>query len=502
MINYIIQVLFFQTIFLAVYDLFLQKETFFNWNRFYLLMTPLISFIIPWVRLERISNDVVNQQLNRLPEVIINPESIFVLSNSNVAHINYFQIVFFVGAIIISIVFIKRLVKIFKLINSSKVVKKEKYNLVILKSKQSAFSFFNYIFINKELFDRNELVIIEHELIHCKQRHTLDLLFFEILKIVMWFNPLVYIYQKRITVLHEFISDAEVVKNSTKETYFNKLLSETFNVENISFINQFYKHSLIKKRITMISKSKSQKVNQLKYLLLVPILLGMLMFSSFSKNNSEIESFSISTNSLEFPEANNLKLDSIKDVSFATIDEVPIFEGCKGSQDELRKCLQEGITKHVASNFNSELGDNLGLNPGISRIFVLFKIDYEGNIIDVKARAAHEKLVEEAIRVVKLIPKMKPGKHKNKFVNVKYSLPIAFKVKGKKSEKTLLDLDNMSTEDKPLFILDGKEITEEEQKNIKPDEIKRIDVLKGEAAIKKYGVKGENGVVEITSKVE
>jgi len=89
------------------------------------------------------------------------------------------------------------------------------------------------------LLKSKDLQIINHELIHCKQKHSLDLLFFEILKIVLWFNPLVYVYQKRITLLHEYISDAEVVKETDKKVYFNRLLSETFSVENISFINQF-----------------------------------------------------------------------------------------------------------------------------------------------------------------------------------------------------------------------------------------------------------------------
>lgn len=117
-----------------------------------------------------------------------------------------------------------------------------------------------------------------------------------------------------------------------------------------------------------------------------------------------------------------------EDVPFAIIEDVPVYPGCKGNKDKLRACLQEKITKHVNRKFNSELASDLGLSPGVKRIFVMFKIDKSGNITDVMARAPHKRLQEEAIRVVNLLPKMTPGKQRGRPVGVKYSLPIAFKV--------------------------------------------------------------------------
>ncbi len=117
-----------------------------------------------------------------------------------------------------------------------------------------------------------------------------------------------------------------------------------------------------------------------------------------------------------------------EDVPFAIIEDVPVYPGCKGNKAKLRECLQTNITKHVNRKFNSELASDLGLSPGIKRIFVMFKIDKTGNITDVMARAPHKRLQEEAIRVVKLLPKMTPGKQRGRPVGVKYSLPIAFKV--------------------------------------------------------------------------
>jgi len=408
------------------------------------------------------------------------------------------------------LLFLLKLTKVFILIRSNKVIKKQNYSLVVLEKKQSAFSFFNYVFINENLLENKDLQIIQHELIHCKHRHTLDLLYFELLKILLWFNPLVYVYQKRITLLHEYISDAEVVRETDKNNYFNKLLSETFNIEDISFINQFFKHSLIKKRIVMITKEKSQKLKQLKYLLIVPLLLGMLALSSFeSKSIETFKNPPLNSDNIFKENSNTSKLgldsavlttkDTINEtVPFALIEKVPVFPGCEGTEEELKACLQEKITAHVGANFNSGLAKGLGLEAGLSKIFVMFTIDKEGNVKDVKARAAHIKLQEEAIRVIASLPKITPGKQKGEAVGVKYSLPIAFMVEEKNIEKE--KATNTDLKEIPLYIIDGVEVSNEELKKLDPSSIESMNVLKDKAAIEKYGEKGKNGVVLITKK--
>ncbi len=120
--------------------------------------------------------------------------------------------------------------------------------------------------------------------------------------------------------------------------------------------------------------------------------------------------------------------DVMEDVPFAIIEDVPIYPGCKGNKAKLRACLQEKIRKHVNRKFNSDLAGDLGLSLGVQRIYVEFKIDKTGNITDVMARAPHKRLQQEAIRVIKLLPKMIPGKQRGRAVGVKYNLPIAFRV--------------------------------------------------------------------------
>ena len=121
--------------------------------------------------------------------------------------------------------------------------------------------------------------------------------------------------------------------------------------------------------------------------------------------------------------------EEIADVPFAVIENVPIYPGCekKKNNAEKKQCMSEKIQKFVQKKFNTELAGDLGLE-GRQRISVQFKIDKNGNVVNVRARAPHPKLQEEAIKVVKSLPKMIPGKQRGQAVGVLYSLPILFQV--------------------------------------------------------------------------
>ncbi len=118
----------------------------------------------------------------------------------------------------------------------------------------------------------------------------------------------------------------------------------------------------------------------------------------------------------------------VEDVPFFVIEKVPVYPGCKGNNDALKKCMQEKIKSYVAKNFNSDLAQDLGLTPGTKRIFVMFVIDKNGNITNVQSRAPHKSLQKEAERLVKSLPKMKPGEQRGRPVGVRYSLPIVFEI--------------------------------------------------------------------------
>lgn len=118
----------------------------------------------------------------------------------------------------------------------------------------------------------------------------------------------------------------------------------------------------------------------------------------------------------------------VEDVPFTIIEDVPVFPGCKGNKAQLKKCFNKKMQKHFVKKFDSDLPNELGLSPGKKRLIMLFKIDKTGNIVDIRAKAPHPRLQKEAVRIIKLLPKMTPGKQRGKAVGVKYTLPMRIDV--------------------------------------------------------------------------
>lgn len=119
----------------------------------------------------------------------------------------------------------------------------------------------------------------------------------------------------------------------------------------------------------------------------------------------------------------------VEDVPFLVIEDVPVYPGCTGNREELKSCFTEEIKKFFLKRFDSELAKELGLSPGKKRIVVLFRIDKEGIVRDVRARAPHPKIQSEVIRIIDDLPQMTPGRQRGIPVRVQYTLPITFHVK-------------------------------------------------------------------------
>ena len=423
MINYIIQVMLFQLLFLIVYDFVLSKETFFTKNRWYLLMSAIMSFCIPFIQIPSFQKVVSNDVRILLPEIVLSPQNM-IEKTEIYQNFNGGLIIFCLGFLFFLVLFSFKVYKLTSLIIKNSIEKKDSYTLITLPNSKKAFSFFNYIFLGADINELEKEKIISHELIHCKQKHSIDLLFFESLKILMWFNPLLYIYQKRIATVHEYISDAIILKSADKKLYMNTLVNQLFDVENISFVNQFYKHSQLKKRIMMITKEKSNKMKQIKYLLLVPILASMLFYTACSNTeNNVLEKRTIPKHQIQTKN----EIIEKEVIPFTMIDKVPTFPGCPEND---KSCFNKKMQQHFQKEFDAELPNSLKLSPGKKRIIMLFKINKEGAITEIKAKAPHPALQEEAVRIIKLLPIMKPGELNGKKVAVKYALPMNIEVEA------------------------------------------------------------------------
>jgi periplasmic protein TonB len=114
----------------------------------------------------------------------------------------------------------------------------------------------------------------------------------------------------------------------------------------------------------------------------------------------------------------------VEDVNFMIIEDVPTFPGCSGDNEARKACFSQMVQKHFARKFNADLPNELGLSPGKKKVFIGFKIDREGNIVDIQTKAPHPKIKDEVDKVMGQLPKMKPGKQRGKPVGVKYSIPF------------------------------------------------------------------------------
>jgi len=119
----------------------------------------------------------------------------------------------------------------------------------------------------------------------------------------------------------------------------------------------------------------------------------------------------------------------IEDVPFILIEDVPVYPGCKGNNNQLKSCFTKKIAHYFSENFDKNLVTELGLDNGKRRIFVLFRINKQGKVIDVKAKAPHPILEKEVIKIIRSLPKMIPGKQRGVPVNISYSIPITIEVR-------------------------------------------------------------------------
>ncbi|MFD2284761.1 TonB family protein [Pedobacter petrophilus] len=278
--HYLLQVNLYLIVFYGFYKLLLDKETYFILNRIYLVAAGILSACIPFIRLEWITEQEAAKNVYTsvnwdtvLQQATIVTEDKSVLSWTNAFIIIYCAgVLFFLGRLVFNLLAVKNL------INSA--------------GSGSAFSFFSQKIIDKNLPLAD--VIDVHEDAHIKQWHTVDILFFEVLGILTWINPIIYLYKKSIKNIHEFLADQQAAAfQGDKAEYAMLILSQSFGISPNKLTNGFFDQSLIKKRIFMLQKEKSKKTAIMKYGVFIPLFAILIVFSSATiRKNKELMALS------------------------------------------------------------------------------------------------------------------------------------------------------------------------------------------------------------------
>ncbi len=291
MISYIIRSLLSSGLLLGIYYLFLANEKMFLFNRFYLLFCILFPFLLPFITLNlRLSSNNYSTPLSLVVPAIPTPNTIpipTVLENRPVVLI-FLVIIFLSVSLFFLLKFIKNLLIIIDNIKGNDKESFKEAKLVLMQSISYTFCFFNYIFIDRNDFKEGRIreEILAHEYVHVNQKHSLDIMFIEILIIVSWFNPFLFFFKKAIRLNHEYLADEAVIQaGNDPETYQQLLLEKVKQPIGPLMINLFNFIS-IKKRMIMINKKSIRKKIIGKQLLVIPlIILTAFFFTANRKIN-------------------------------------------------------------------------------------------------------------------------------------------------------------------------------------------------------------------------
>lgn len=458
-------------IFYLCYKLFLQKETFFQSNRWFLLSGIVIAFTLPFL--------VIPVYVEYTPESfqIVTTDQLtnnFTQDQSNTVTIKtILSIIYIIVSFILLVRLILQYLSLNKILKSGISKSKNKYKLIETSSNIAPFSFFNTIVVNPKNFNKKELEqVITHEKTHARQLHSIDVLISNLLTIILWFNPFSWLYKKEIIQNLEFIADRQAnTKSKSLKSYQKLLLKTSLSQNQLSISNNFYQ-SLIKKRIIMLQKSKSKNVNLLKLTFVIPLTALFLM----SFNTKEV-----------YIAKNETNLDKIEQTEISVITSKSTNEDLKSIKKDLEN-QGDGIEikfSEIERNNNQEI-TSISINAKSKN-----NEDYK-QLISVSSKNTPIDDIALKVENNELILLSKENKDYQK---------ISF-LGNPKNDKSVSDkLNNLNSE--ILIIKDGKTITKKKELDNTPKEkIKSVNILKEEIAINKYGEKGKNGVIEVYTKKE
>ncbi|MEM6297322.1 MAG: M56 family metallopeptidase [Bacteroidota bacterium] len=275
-------------LFYGVYALLLRGQTHFTWNRFYLLATLVISFLIPLVELPESTTQAVREVTPALvPEIpaVVNPpqvpETLIQPTNEvlevSVPTFNCFNLL--LGLYLLGVLFqfwqlLRGLAQIATLFFRNPRQRKDSYWEVQLPAGMPPFSFLNVLFwsADEALSEQEAAQIYQHERIHIREWHSLDVLFSELVKVIFWFNPVVYLYQVSLRHLHEYLADAKTAREGHRQLYAELLLRQFLESGSLRLSNHFFNTKLLKQRIQRLHQRPSHPFTRFRILGAIPII--------------------------------------------------------------------------------------------------------------------------------------------------------------------------------------------------------------------------------------
>jgi len=445
--------------FALVYLLFLRNERFFLLKRIYLLTGILVSLICPLFTIHyqvEVAAPVIGTTGLFPAEISSVPAT---PSPAEAESFDYRKLLLFLylaGVIVLVSRLLWHIFLIGRAIRKSTIKENGEARLVRVTGFRSSFSFFNYVFINPSTGDNEVKEIVNHELVHINQKHWLDLLLTEALRIFQWMNPFAWIYTGFIRVNHEYMADEGALQQTSDPAYYRAaLINQIFRSPVISLSNSF-NYSLNKKRFDMMKKIITSPYRKLKVFLVLPVVAGILY-------------------AFAAPEYNYVSQDNISDATFTIYESAPIM------QKEVRGI----VLKEDGNPFP-------GVSIAVTGANIKAVSDERGNFTLVN-------VPENSFLVFSFIG------YKTEVVKAVFTEKVSVKLlKDPEYESTGRTGINASVSGRrePLLVIDGEIIDKTYPVAVKElgYNLGPVKMLSVQESTEKYGENGANGVIEIITR--
>jgi len=412
LINYLWEGTICLTLLWLFFKVFLERNTFFAWNRAFLLSALIVALVFPALNLTGISGINLGNEsfVLQLPTFEFDGSNQLQSATSLFSLSNLLLGVYFTGMLFTLCRFLIGIVSLIVQTRKAKATYRGKYTLLEHPTFEPS-SFFHLIFLPEGALQMQQKVdwIIAHETTHADYRHSLDKLLLQVVKIVFWFYPIHRMYEKALEVLHEYQVDKQMTQSFPLEEYA-RLLLNLAKPKNPGLLVHNFNQFQIKKRLTMMTQPKSKWMARSMYAFALPLFACLFVLISCEPN----EDMPI----LEAQEDENIVTTEMimKEGVFDVVEDMPVPSGG-----------MEGWNNYLSANLEYPQAAKDAKKEGT--VYVVFTVTKEGNIEQASVlRGVDGNLDQEALRVVKNSPNWIPGQQKGENVNVKMRLPIRFKL--------------------------------------------------------------------------
>ncbi|MEZ0484953.1 TonB family protein [Fibrella aquatica] len=621
LVDYWLKANLFLVLFYGCYALLLRRHTFLTLNRTYLMGSLMLAFVLPLVHIPGLAFPWPWETTNVPEYTAISVESFSVAGVATEAEApllpDWPTLALWAFALMATGLLIRtvwRTTSLLRLIRQWPAQPLEDHTLVLPdKAQTPTFSFFRYLVLNPD--DAQADAVRQHELVHIRQKHSLDVLLLEVIHALCWLNPVLFGYRQAIRQVHEYLADRDATPQTTddRDAYARFLVSYAFHLPADTSVHDSLVHSFgpdrpdsptLKQRIQMLYQQHTRRRALWKYALVLPLATILLAMTTEPETELAAEppvadstttirvTGRVSNQSGPLPGATivvrkgnqgtttdmngTFSIDVARGTelvaSFVGFSTESVVVPAKGENIVLSfKLKQQGVdvatlpttaptaSQTVPAKATNEVFSVVEKQPTFpggtkamyqflsanirypkqaqeqkiqGKVFVSFVVNTDGSIDRIQIlKGIGRGCDEEAVRVVSIMPKWKPGTQSGRPVAVMYNLPISFSLGEKKvgmnqttepdkrfgyAAKDSIDVHKggsvtlyaptklptrvNSRANPPLIFLDGAEISQDVMEAIDLNKIQSIDVLKDVSATSIYGLKGKNGVILIKTK--